>query len=176
MKDIYKICQISKFFFSRSSQNTCSLFFHNLVWPHCFKIINSFLTALKFHSFPVLFIFLLSFPRHKFPSTVANKRNSTCAFNRSKKTKSRKEMEVEIRLAASIEESKTGFTATFPTGQDWKIFSSTSLEESFLSMKGHRGEVIREHPLKFETKTSTRLSRFLDDRPANWRLFTANVP
>lgn len=85
-------------------------------------------------------------------------------------------MEVEIRLAASIEESKTGFTATFPTGQDWKIFSSTSLEESFLSMKGHRGEVIREHPLKFETKTSTRLSRFLDDRPVNWRLFTANVP
>lgn len=67
-------------------------------------------------------------------------------------------MEVEVETCSL--DRRPGLRLLFLRGQDWKIFSPTSLEESFLSVKGHRGEDIREHPLKFETKTSTRLSRF----------------
>lgn len=49
-KDIYKNI---KFQDSSSREivkgNTCPLFFHNLEWPHCFKIINSLLFVPSFH-------------------------------------------------------------------------------------------------------------------------------
>lgn len=55
---------------SSERNNTCLLFFHNLEWPRCFRIINSFFSP------RLLLIFLLRFLDINPPSTIAQ--TNTC--------------------------------------------------------------------------------------------------